>query len=109
LLGRKLDVAELGDDSSDVCERCEVMDGLEDSEGRACGGKFVWIGICVVGGGKEEWGDASVGEASDAWEGGCAGKVPGIAPDDVVDEAPGEIGDIEAEIGDELYGCSIGC
>jgi len=85
------------------------MDGLDDSEERVCGGRCGWIGICVVGGGKDEWGDVSVGEASEDWGGGCAGNVPGSALDEVVvDEAPGEIGEMEADIGDELYACSIG-
>lgn len=42
-----------------------------------------------------------VGEVSELGGGGCAGKEAGIAFEEVVaEEAPGEIGEIDADIGD---------
>ena len=38
LLGRKLDVAELGDESSDVCDMCDELVTWETSEGRGWAG-----------------------------------------------------------------------
>ena len=49
-----------------------------------------------------------LGEVRVAGCGGCAGKVDGkLLLVDVV-EAPGDIGDIEVDIGDGVYDCSIG-
>ncbi len=59
------------------------------------------IGSCVVGFGKDGWADVSAGEVSELGGGGCAGKEAGSAFEEVVaEEAPGEIGEIDADIGD---------
>ncbi len=48
------------------------------------------------------WAELSVGDASEDGVGGCAGKEAGIVFEEVVaEEAPGEIGEIDAEIGED--------
>jgi hypothetical protein len=66
----------------------------------------VRIGNWAVEAGKEGWGEVSVGEVNDGGGCGCgcAGKEEGRPLDGVVvEEAPGEIGDIEVDIGEGVY------
>lgn len=114
LLGRKELAAEVGDVRSEEMEECEISGGgferVEWRDGRCdeCGGgRCVWIGNWV---GNDGCGEASVGDVRVGGGGGCAGKADGrlLLVDVVVEAPPGDIEDIEDDIGDEVYGCSIG-
>jgi len=109
LLGLKL--TSLGEERVDRSEErdpWEDSDGCEGNEGRCeCGGgRCVRIGNWVVEAGKEGCGELSDGEVNDGGGCGCGcvGKEDGRPLDGVVvEEAPGEMGDIEVDIGEGVY------
>ena len=105
-----------GDGRSDCCGD---IDGWDCSEGRmGWGGTWGWgipgwIGSCMVCGEKalcEECVVLSVGEVN--VDGCCGGKLVVkdmlVLDEAALEEAPGDMGDIEADNGEGANGCSVG-